>query len=353
GVARKLDHARVRGLYEVVQQRLPSLDRGADLLPADSLGVDVGDPHRAVGCEQRRRAVVVAHHPRIGELAAQRLDLDAVSDGLQVAHRFPYLRLCSVCMAGVSPQSASSSHAERPWPWLQLSAATSSPPNCGRRGPVLPVSPGAPVPTTCVRSPAGEHGMDGKGVVHGAHAHPIPDEAEVGPVDVDLGVEPNLAVAPDRGRGIKGQRAGPAAHSQGAGHGHTATRRPDRLRGEGDVGIMGAVPMAWWKTPFTRTRPTTLLFSRMLDLRASRTHAPARAPCCSRACSAGTVIGSEGACTIRLLSFAISPSGSTISSIVFELNSISPVLMASWKRLSVASLLVAWAVDIWVLLGPI
>jgi hypothetical protein len=39
--------------------------------------------------EQRREAVVVAHHPRVGELAAQRLDLDAISNGLKVAHRFP------------------------------------------------------------------------------------------------------------------------------------------------------------------------------------------------------------------------------------------------------------------------
>lgn len=36
-----------------------------------------------------REAVVVAHHRRVGELAAQRLDLDAISNGLKVAHRFP------------------------------------------------------------------------------------------------------------------------------------------------------------------------------------------------------------------------------------------------------------------------
>jgi hypothetical protein len=44
-------------------------------------------PHRAVRREQRRQAVVVAHHHRIGELAAQRLDLDVVGDGVKVAHR--------------------------------------------------------------------------------------------------------------------------------------------------------------------------------------------------------------------------------------------------------------------------
>jgi hypothetical protein len=40
------------------------------------------DPSGAAG------QVVVVHHDRVGELAAQRLDLDAISDGLQVAHRF-------------------------------------------------------------------------------------------------------------------------------------------------------------------------------------------------------------------------------------------------------------------------
>jgi len=46
---------------------------------------------RAVVCEQRREAVVVAHHQRVGELAAQRVDLGAISDGLKVAHRFSSL----------------------------------------------------------------------------------------------------------------------------------------------------------------------------------------------------------------------------------------------------------------------
>src|SRR5262249_19659854 len=87
GVAVKLDRARVRGLHEVVPQSLRQLlDPGADLLPAGELGVDGGDPPHAVGCEQRREAVVVAHHPRVGELAAQRLDLGAVGGGLKVAH---------------------------------------------------------------------------------------------------------------------------------------------------------------------------------------------------------------------------------------------------------------------------
>ncbi len=62
-------------------QTLRPLDPGADLLPASELGVEVEDPHRAVGCEQRCQAVVVAHHDRVGELAAQRLDLKAISGG--------------------------------------------------------------------------------------------------------------------------------------------------------------------------------------------------------------------------------------------------------------------------------
>jgi hypothetical protein len=90
GVAVKLDCARVGGLHEVVPEILPEpLDPGADLLPADELDVDDGDPPHSVRSEQRRDAVVVAHHPGVGELAAQRLDLDAVGNGLKVAHRFP------------------------------------------------------------------------------------------------------------------------------------------------------------------------------------------------------------------------------------------------------------------------
>src|SRR6266516_1740206 len=43
----------------------------------------IGDPPRAVVGEQRRKAVPVAHHRRAGVPAAQRLDLEAVSDGLR------------------------------------------------------------------------------------------------------------------------------------------------------------------------------------------------------------------------------------------------------------------------------
>ena len=92
GVAIKLDHARVRGLHEELPLGLQPLAPGADLLPADLLGGDVGHPQHAVRGEQRREAGAVAHHRRVGELAAQRLDLDPVSDGLKVTHRFlPHL----------------------------------------------------------------------------------------------------------------------------------------------------------------------------------------------------------------------------------------------------------------------
>ena len=47
--------------------------------PADEFGGDVGHPQHAVGSEQRREAGAVAHHRRVGELAAQRLDLHAVA----------------------------------------------------------------------------------------------------------------------------------------------------------------------------------------------------------------------------------------------------------------------------------
>src|SRR5262245_5769054 len=92
-----------------------------------------------------------------------------------------------------------------------------------------------------MRSPPGEHGLDGEGVVHRDRAQQVPGEAEVGPVDVDLGVEPDLAVAPDGRRRIQRQGPGTVAHGQRAGHGDTLTRRPDTVRGEGDVRIVAAV----------------------------------------------------------------------------------------------------------------
>jgi len=80
----------------------PALAPGADLVPADELDGDVGHPQRAVRGEQRRHAVVVAHHRRVGELAAQRLDLDAVSDGLKVTHRVSSLSHRTRCAVSSS-----------------------------------------------------------------------------------------------------------------------------------------------------------------------------------------------------------------------------------------------------------
>src|SRR3954468_12758908 len=85
-MAVELDRARVGVLHEVVPETLHPLDAGADLLAAGGLRIDVGHPHRAVLCKQRGQAIVVTHHHRVGELGAQRFDLDAISDGLKVAH---------------------------------------------------------------------------------------------------------------------------------------------------------------------------------------------------------------------------------------------------------------------------
>jgi hypothetical protein len=79
----------VRGLHEVVHESRYPLVRGAERLPAGGLDASEGYPRRAVGGEQRGEAVVVVRHDRVGDRAAQRLDLDAVGDGLSVAHRLP------------------------------------------------------------------------------------------------------------------------------------------------------------------------------------------------------------------------------------------------------------------------
>lgn len=48
---------------------------------------------RAALCEQGREPVPVAHHRRVGELAAQGLDLDAITDGLTRTRPYPVGRL--------------------------------------------------------------------------------------------------------------------------------------------------------------------------------------------------------------------------------------------------------------------
>jgi hypothetical protein len=56
----------------------PAAAEGADLLPAGEVDVGVRHPQRAVRCKECGRTVVIGHHGRVGELAAQRLDLHAV-----------------------------------------------------------------------------------------------------------------------------------------------------------------------------------------------------------------------------------------------------------------------------------
>src|SRR5215467_3082592 len=99
-VAVKDDRARVRGLHEEVPPRHQPLAPGTDLLPAVELGGDVGHPQNAVVGKQRHKAVPVAHHHRVGELAAQRFDLDAVSNGLKVPHRFLLYLCCGNSFSG-------------------------------------------------------------------------------------------------------------------------------------------------------------------------------------------------------------------------------------------------------------
>jgi hypothetical protein len=53
------------------------------------------------------------HHHGIGELAAQRLDLDAVSDGLKVAHQLFSLACVAVSARLAVSRSAFPSPAER------------------------------------------------------------------------------------------------------------------------------------------------------------------------------------------------------------------------------------------------
>ena len=72
-------------LHEELHELRHPLAPRADLFLAGEFDGDVRHPQRAVGRKQRRGAVVVAHHHRVGELAAQRLDLDAIGDGLKVA----------------------------------------------------------------------------------------------------------------------------------------------------------------------------------------------------------------------------------------------------------------------------
>src|SRR5215475_11516477 len=111
----------------------------------------------------------------------------------------------------------------------------SSPRERSGRVTVLPMSPMAPVTPARSRSPPGEHGVDGEGVVHRGHAQLVPGEAEVGPVDGDLGVEPYLAGAGDRHRCWERDRPGAAADGELPGHGDALAGRLEPVNAEGDV----------------------------------------------------------------------------------------------------------------------
>jgi voltage-gated potassium channel Kch len=90
---------------------------------------------------------------------------------------------------------------------------------------------------------SGEDSVDGDGVVHRGHADLVPGEAEVGPVDPDLGVEPYLVCVHGRDRGVEGDGLGAVADGEGAGDGDGASLAGGRdlVDAEGDVGVDVAV----------------------------------------------------------------------------------------------------------------
>ena len=100
-------------LHEVLQKALQPLDPGANPLAADGLSVDVRHPHRAVLREQRCQPVEVAHHHGVGVLAAQRLDLDAIGDGLKIEHPTQDHRNCCRSLSQGSGSSPTTSVSPR------------------------------------------------------------------------------------------------------------------------------------------------------------------------------------------------------------------------------------------------
>jgi hypothetical protein len=86
---------------------------------------------------------------------------------------------------------------------------------------------------------------------------------------------------------------------------------PDRRRGT--EGVTVPFPLTSRKTPFTGARPhMLLLFSRMLDVRGSRTHSPVRAPAVSRARTGGAVMCPDCAC---IMLPSVTPNGCEVSPI--------------------------------------
>lgn len=95
--------------------------QGPQLLVAHRLPAGVWDSHRAVIGEQGRESIVVVHHRRVGKLAAQRFDLDAIHELLKVGHSAPASR-CACPAAKYDKDRARNVRLARPedgarWIW--------------------------------------------------------------------------------------------------------------------------------------------------------------------------------------------------------------------------------------------
>ena len=87
---------------------------------------------------------------------------------------------------------------------------------------------------------AGDYGLDGDGVVQRRHAQRAVRQAEIGPVDRDLGVQQHL-ICSGGDRRVEGERAGAAADGQAAGHPDDPAGRLHAIDGVGDVRVVGDV----------------------------------------------------------------------------------------------------------------
>jgi benzoate membrane transport protein len=272
GVAVQLDGAGVGGLHQEVHELRHPGPPGPDLVRADQLGRDVGHPQRAVRGEQRRHPVVVAHHRPVGELTAQRLDLDAVGDGLQVGHgshsRMKTAWTVTVALIEVSPSAfqvipksarlirtrASRRISPLPLPlplalaspWLATAAGRDS----GRVCPRTVSVPASTAPGSRSRMPSAVKVMSWWWSLSKKSADRRWVSRRLFPVSRDA----------------------------------AAITRVPRTRPSGPT---VPPPVIWPNRPFTGISPMTLDFSRTLDALGSRTHAPARLPLVSRPCSAG------------------------------------------------------------------
>jgi galactokinase len=87
---------------------------------------------------------------------------------------------------------------------------------------------------------AGEDGVDHHRVVHRRDAHPVPRQAEVGPVDLECAVQHHLALGGGDLR-VEGGRAGGAAHGEAARDPDAPVGRAHAIDGEGEVRVVGDV----------------------------------------------------------------------------------------------------------------